>query len=105
MEYRKSRRNEKVTNGARAERIKQVMHGRKTQAERTRKIAGQGNTGKEPDIVITAPGRSPVVIEAEYMLTHDVEEDARKRFQTPHPKDQIHPIEAVIDLIYPHELH
>lgn len=75
----KSRCNEKVTNGALARRIRQVMHGRQTRAECTRTIAGKGNAGLKPDVLVTAKGRSPVIIEAEYMPAPKAEEEARER--------------------------
>ena len=45
--------------------------------ESTRVIAG--HSGRQPDILITAPGRSPVVIEAEYRPAATAEADARAR--------------------------
>ena len=99
---RKSRRNEKVANGALERRIKEVMHGRETQAERTRVLAGKGNAGKAPDIVVTAKGRSPVIIEAEYSPAINVEQEARDRLGY-NIEDQIHRIEAVIALRYPED--
>ena len=46
-------------------------------SENTQAISGA--PGLRPDILITAPGRSPVVIEAEYMPAHTVEPEARDR--------------------------
>ena len=46
-------------------------------SENTRAIAG--HPGLRPDILITAPGRSPVVIEAEYMPAANVEPEAKER--------------------------
>jgi len=45
--------------------------------ESNRVIVGQ--SGKRPDILITSPGRSPVVIEAEYDPARTVEPEARER--------------------------
>ena len=45
--------------------------------ESTRVIAG--HSGKYPDLLITAPGRSPVVIEAEYLPAAAVEAEAQER--------------------------
>ena len=95
-----SRQNEKVTNSYLEKRIKQVMHGRETLAEHTRMLAGQGNAGQAPDIVITAPGRSPVIIEAEYSPAIHVEAEAKEQLGY-RIQDQIHRIEAVIALRYP----
>ncbi len=91
---------ESVANGALARRITQVMYGRETQAERTHILAGKNNAGKAPDIVITATGRSPVIIEAEYSPAINVEQEARDRLGY-NIEDQIHRIEAVIALRYP----
>ena len=38
-----------------------------------------GHPGLRPDILITAPGRSPVVIEAEYMPAANVQAEAKDR--------------------------
>ncbi len=46
-------------------------------SENTQTIVG--SKGKRPDILITAPGRSPVVIEAEYMPAATVEKEANER--------------------------
>ena len=46
-------------------------------SENTQAIAGR--PGLRPDILITAPGRSPVVVEAEYMPARTVEPEARDR--------------------------
>ena len=59
-----------------------------------------GHPGWQPDLLITAPGRSAVVIEAEYLPAANVEEEAKERLGfevTTHPL----PIEAAIALRYP----
>ena len=66
--------------------------------ESTRVIAGQ--SGKRPDILITAPGRSPVVIEAEYNPARDVEPEARERLGMT-VESVTRRIEAAIALHYP----
>ena len=38
-----------------------------------------GHPGLRPDIIVAAPGRSPVVVEAEYMPALTVEPEARSR--------------------------
>ena len=95
-----SHRDEKVTNGALERRIKQVMHGRNARAERT--SIREDKASKQPDITITAPGRSPVVIEAKYMRVQEnqVEEQAREHVGK-RIGGQTHPIEAGIALRYP----
>ena len=59
-----------------------------------------GHSGKRPDILITAPGRSPVVIEAEYDPARTVEPEARERLGM-EVEGQPRPIEAAIALRYP----
>ena len=66
--------------------------------ESNRVIAGQ--SGKRPDILITSPGRSPVVIEAEYDPARTVEPEARERLGMP-VQNATRPIEAAIALRYP----
>ena len=46
-------------------------------SENTQAISG--HPGLRPDIIITAPGRSPVVVEAEYMPAATVEPEAKSR--------------------------
>ena len=70
-------------------------------SENTRAIAG--HPGLQPDILITAPGSSPVVIEAEYMPAANVEAEARQRLgleTTAYGRV----IEAAIALRYPSEV-
>ena len=56
--------------------------------------------GKRPDLLITAPGRSPVVIEARRSPAANLEEDAAARFALNAPvRDR--ELEAVIALRYP----
>ena len=62
-----------------------------------------GHSGRHPDILITAPGRSSVVIEAEYLPGRKVEDEAKERLSltvSTVGKD----IEAVIALRYPLEV-
>ena len=93
---------ESLTNGALARRIRQVMHGRNTRAECTRVFAGKGNAGLKPDIVITATGRSPVVIEAKWMdVPENKVQDQAREHVGKRINDQAHPIEAAIALRYP----
>ena len=66
--------------------------------ESNRVIARQ--SGKRPDILITSPGRSPVVIEAEYDPARTVEPEARERLGMP-VQNATRPIEAAIALRYP----
>lgn len=62
-----------------------------------------GHPGLRPDILITAPGRAPVVIEAEYMPAAGVEAEAKDRLG--HKTTAYHRvIEAAIALRYPDEI-
>ena len=62
-----------------------------------------GHPGLKPDILITAPGRSPVVIEAEYLPAATVEPEAKDRLGlTAAANGRV--IEAVIALRYPEGL-
>ena len=70
-------------------------------SENTRAIAA--HPGLKPDILITAPGRSPVVIEAEYMPAATAEPEATSRLGLEVAEDG-RIIEAVIALRYPDEL-
>ena len=70
-------------------------------SENTRTIAGR--PGLHPDILITAPGSSPVVVEAEYMPAATVEVDAKARLGLV-VETNGRPIEAVIALRYPEEV-
>ena len=62
-----------------------------------------GHPGLRPDILITAPGRSPVVIEAEYMPAANVEPEAEDRLGLETEADG-RTIEAAIALRYPYEV-
>lgn len=70
-------------------------------AENTQTIVG--SPGKHPDILITSPGRSPVVVEAEFMPACTVEEDANKHLGESTTIDG-RVIEATIALRYPASL-
>ena len=62
-----------------------------------------GHPGLRPDILITAPGRAPVVIEAEYMPAAGVEAEAKDRLG--HKTTAYYRvIEAAIALRYPDEI-
>ena len=62
-----------------------------------------GHPGLRPDILITAPGRAPVVIEAEYMPAASVETEAKDRLGLETEADG-RIIEAAIALRYPDEV-
>ena len=54
-----------------------MMTGRQVRSENTQAISGK--PGLRPDIIVTAAGRSPVVIEAEYAPARTVEPEAKSR--------------------------
>ena len=62
-----------------------------------------GHPGLRPDILIEAPGRSPVVIEAEYMPAANVKTEAKDRLGLETEANGRF-IEAAIALRYPHEI-
>ena len=73
----------------------------KVLSENTQAISG--HPGLKPDILITAPGRSPVVIEAEYLPAATAEQEAKERLGlTAAANGRV--IEAVIALRYPEAL-
>ena len=78
--------------------LQPMLPGSRVLFENTRVIAG--SPGLQPDLLITDPGRAPVVIEAEYLPAAHVEAEALARLDLPvtvHPR----PIEAAIALRYP----
>ena len=74
------------------------MHGCNIRSESTRTIAD--NKGLQPDILITAGDRAPVVIEAEFMPAYSVEDDAAARLALTVTGGR-REIEAAIALRYP----
>ena len=81
--------------------ILQGMLGKATvRSENTQII--EGHPGLRPDIVITATGRSPVVVESEYLPAATVEEEARSRLGLKVAGGGM--IEAAIALRYPADL-
>ena len=91
---------ESATNAALAALLRPMLPGCDVRAERTQTIAG--HPGRHPDVLITAPGRSPVVIEAEYEPDNP-EADARQRLGLD-ISGEIRPVEAAIALRYPESI-
>ncbi len=91
---------ESATNAALAALLRSMLPGCAVRAERTQTIAG--HPGRHPDVLITAPGRSPVVIEAEYEPDNP-EADARQRLGLD-ISGEIRPVEAAIALRYPENI-
>ena len=96
-----ARQNERSANNALSDLLRGMMHGCEVRSESTRTISEQ--SGSQPDILITAADRAPVVIEAEYMPAAEVEEDAAKRLGL-EAANTGRKIEAVIALRYPQGL-
>ena len=78
-----------------------MLSNTKVISENTQAISGQ--PGLKPDILITAPGRSPVVIEAEYLPAFTAEAEAKDRLGLKAAANG-KVIEAVIALRYPDAL-
>ncbi len=75
-----------------------MLSGCVVRSENTRLV--EGNASLQIDNLITATGRAPVVVEAEYAAVGDAQDDAIGRLGVP-VVGEIHPIEAAIALQYP----
>ncbi len=93
-----SRQVESSANNALAEILRQMMPMCRVYSEATRTISHQA--GRRPDILVTAAGRAPVVIEAEYEPADEVEQDAAARLGR-QVEGESRPIESAIALRYP----
>ena len=78
--------------------LQRMLPDSRVRSENTQVIAGYA--GRQPDLLITAPGRAPVVIEAEYLPASMVRDDAQQRLGL-EVVDDPRLIEAVIALRYP----
>ncbi len=95
------RQTEPSVNNAMGTLLEAMLPRSDVRSENTQSI--YGHPGLKPDILITAPGRAPVVIEAEYMPAAGVEAEARDRLglkTTAYHRV----IEAAIALRYPDEV-
>ena len=81
--------------------LRGMLAGCQVRAEHTQLIGGQ--PGLQLDILVTAPDRAPVVIEAEYAPAPTAESDAAARLGLPVVAEN-NPIEAAIALRYPDAL-
>ena len=81
--------------------LRRMLPGCAVRCEQTQTLADY--SGRHPDILITAPGRSPVVVEGEYMPAVSAEQDARERLDLA-VAGEPRPIEAAIALRYPTEV-
>ena len=71
------RQTEPNANNALGSLLQDMLPRSQVRSENTQAISGQ--PGLRPDIIVTAPGRSPVVVEAEYMPARTVEPEAKSR--------------------------
>ena len=95
------RQTEPSANNAIGSLLEAMLPRSQVRSENTRAI--YGHPGLQPDILITAAGRSPVVIEAEYMPAAHVEVEAKERLGLETEADG-RVIEAAIALRYPDEI-
>ena len=93
-----SRQIEQAANIALAELLQRMLPACAVRVENTRVIAD--NPALRLDILITAPDRAPVVIEAEFMPAADAEQEVKDRLGL-EVVDGRRPIEAAIALRYP----
>ena len=96
------RQTEPSVNNALGSLLQGMLPGREVRAEHTRALAER--RGLQPDVLITAAGRSPVVIEAEYEPAANVEVEATSRLGREATVGGRR-IEAAIALRYPDQLH
>ena len=71
------RQTEPNANNALGSLLQDMLPRTQVRSENTQAISG--HSGLRPDIIVTAPGRSPVVVEAEYMPARTVEPEAKSR--------------------------
>ncbi len=92
---------EGTTNAALAGLLRPMLPGCAVRSEQTQTLADY--SGRHPDILVAAPGRSPVVVEGEYMPAASAEQDAQERLGLA-VVGEPRPIEAAIALRYPAEV-
>ena len=92
------RQTEPNANNALGSLLQEMLPRSQARSENTQAISG--HPGLRPDIIITAPGRSPVVVEAEYMPARTVEPEAKSRLGLEVAANG-RVIEAAIALRYP----
>ena len=95
------RQTEPSANNATGGLLQAMLPRSRVRSENTQAISG--HPGLRPDILITAPDRAPVVVEAEYMPAHTVEIEAKSRLGLEVASNG-RPIEAVIALRYPEDI-
>ena len=92
------RQTEPNVNNALGSLLQGMLPRSEVRSENTQAISS--HSGLRPDIIVTAPGRSPVVLEAEYMPARTVEPEARSRLGL-EVAANARIIEAAIALRYP----
>ena len=92
------RQTEPNANNALGNLLRRMMPGCTVRSENTQTFIG--HAGLHPDVLITAPGRAPVVVEAEYEPAPEAEKDAKARLGLRIEGDA-RAIEAAIALRYP----
>ena len=92
------RQTEPNANNALGDLLRSMMPGCEVRSENTQTFTD--HPGRHADVLIAAPGRSPVVVEAEYAPAAEVEEDASKRLGL-HVQGQPRTVEAAIAVRYP----
>ena len=101
MTSRTPRQTEPSANTALADLLREMLSDCRIRAEHTRLIAGR--FGLQLDLLVTAPDRAPVAVEAEYLPAHTVEPEATARLGL-RVVDEPNPIEAAIALRYPRDV-
>lgn len=89
---------ESTTNSVLADLLRTMLPGCNVRAEQTQTIVG--HPGQHPDVLVTAPDRSPVVVEAEYEPNANPEGDALLRLAAG-IVGETRPVESAIALRYP----
>ena len=92
------RQTEPNANNALGELLRGMMPGCEIRSENTQTF--RDYPGRHADVLIVAPGRSPVVVEAEYEPAAEVEKDASERLGL-HVVGQPGTIEAAVAVRYP----
>ena len=92
------RQSEPNLNNALCGLLRRMMPACEARSENTAVLIG--HSGRRPDVLITSPGRSPVVVEAEYEPAEEAEEDARERLGLG-VEGEGRPVEAAVALRYP----
>ena len=93
-----ARQTEPNANNALGDLLRSMMPRCQVRSENTQTFSG--HPGRHADVLITAPGRSPVVVEGEYEPAHEVEKDAFDRLGLA-VQGEPRTVEAAIALHYP----